>query len=295
MNKKVLFIINPNAGKAIIKNKVVDIIDLFNKKNYEVTTYITQSTKDAYLKTKEMHTWYDLILCSGGDGTLNEVISACIDVNYTKSIAYIPTGTTNDFATTAQLSKQPVECAQQIIDGTPTYYDIGKCNDTYFSYIAAFGIFSDIAYTTPQSSKNLLGHSAYLLESVKQWFNIPRFDIKIEYDNEVIEGTFNYGMITNSLSIGGFHFFSEAQVNLNDGLFECLFIKAVNNPSDLQSIISALLTKDFENCSQIIMFRTKKLKVSSSEELAWTCDGEFGGNLKICEIENLQNAIQIIK
>lgn len=295
MNQKILFIINPNAGKSNIKNKLLDIIQTFNVNQYEVTTYITQCSKDAYQKVIDNHSLYDLIVCSGGDGTLNEVISACMDCNYKKNIAYIPSGTTNDFATSAQISKDPLTCANQIVEGTPISFDIGRSNNSYFAYIAAFGVFSDVSYTTPQSTKNILGHSAYILEGVKQWLNIPKYQIKIECDNQSIEGLFMYGMITNSLSVGGYHFFNNHEVTMNDGLFECLFIKSVNNPLDYQSILSAILSKNFTNCPHIITFKTKHLKITSDVEIAYTYDGEFGGKEKVCEIMNIHNAIHIIK
>ncbi len=295
MSRNVLFLVHASAGKSIIKQKLSDVLDLFTKQKDLVHVHITQSKNDAYRQVLKHHKKYDLIVCSGGDGTLNEVIHACLDCSITQPIGYIPNGTTNDFASSAKLSKNPIKATKQLLNGTATAYDIGKCNDRYFSYIAAFGIFSDVAYTTPQASKNILGHSAYLLEGFKQWFNIPSYRVRIEYDHQIIEDTLTYGMISNSLSIGGFHFFNEQDVQLNDGYFECLFIKSVTNALDVQSILSALLSRNFKNCPQIITFKAKSVKIDCEEGLDWTCDGEFGGHHKTNTITNIHNAIRILK
>lgn len=295
MKKKLLFILNPTAGKAKIKNHLCNIIDTFIKNDYEVCVHTTQAKDDAYQTTKENIDEFDLIICSGGDGTLNEVIHAYVDVKSTKPFAYIPAGTTNDFATSINLSKSPLKCAKQIMNNETISIDIGKINEVPFAYIAAFGVFTDVSYTTPQSSKNILGHSAYVLEGMKQFMNMKEYPLKIKYDDVVIEDSFCYGMITNSMSVGGIHFFNEEDVNLNDGYFECLFIKRPNNPLDLQQLLQAFISKDLNKCSRVTIFKAKKINIQSENELSWTVDGEFAGSMKDCTIVNYQSALNIIK
>lgn len=295
MEKTLLFIVNPIAGKAAIKNKVCDIVSIFNTYGYDVTLFPTQKAEDAYYTTLTKANQFDLVVCCGGDGTLNEVTRAFIDAQLTLPFAYIPAGTANDFATTFGLQKIPIRCANQIMEGTPTSCDVGKFADKSFNYIAAFGLFSDISYTTSQTTKNILGQGAYMLEGFKKLLNIEKYRMSIQYDEHKIEDTFCYGMITNTLSIGGFSFFKEKEIQLNDGFFECIFVKYPNNPLDVQMITHAFISKNFEACSHIYMFKAKKLKITNKKSVEWTIDGEFAGTYKDCDIINLHEAIQIIK
>ena len=295
MAKSLLFIINPYSGKKIIKSKICDIIDIFIKHEYEVSLHVTQAPQDIIAVIETRANDFDLCICSGGDGTLNEMVRACTNINYQKAIGYIPTGTTNDFATTLKLSKNPVKCATQIMEGTTGFCDVGLLNQSAFIYIAAFGALTDISYTTPQSSKNILGHSAYVLAGMKQLIGLKKYRLNIEYDNEVIRDTFCYGMITNTLSVGGFHFFNEQDIDLNDGYFECMFVKYPNNPLDFQQILQAFVSKDIKNSSRVYVFKAKKIKIRSRKEIAWTLDGEFGGNYNEIEVVNKNKAIQIIR
>lgn len=295
MRKKLLLILNATAGKATIKNKLCDIIDLFIKNDYEVSVHTTQAKDDAYEYVLDNMNRYDLLVCSGGDGTLNEMIRAYMQLESNKPFAYIPAGTTNDFATTVGLSKSPIKCAKQIMNGEVTPIDIGEINEIPFAYIAAFGVFTDVAYTTPQASKNILGHSAYVLEGVKQFMNMKEYALKIKYDDIIIEDSFCYGMITNSMSVGGIYFFDEKDINLNDGYFECLFIKRPNNPLDLQQLLQAFITKDISHCPRVTIFKAKKVRIECDSVLSWTVDGEFAGNMQECTIINHQSALNIIK
>lgn len=295
MEKSLLFIINPHSGKKTIKSKVLDIVDLFIKHGYRVDLHITQSKNDITKIMKERGINYDLCVCSGGDGSLNEMVSACIDINLQQPIGYIPSGTTNDFATTLKLPKDLMKCAQHIIEGSSVECDVGLLNNSKFIYIAAFGALSDVSYTTPQASKNILGHSAYVLEGMKQLIGLKKYRLNIEYDGQVIKDTFCYGMITNTLSVGGMHFFNEQDVDLNDGYFECMFIKFPNNPLDYQQILQAFISKDLEKCPRIYVFKAKHLSIQSRKEIAWTIDGEYGGKHHLVEVVNKNKAINIIK
>ena len=91
--KKALFIYNPNAGKGLLKPKLSDIIDIIVKAGYEVVVYPTQKYKDAYYKVKTFTEEYDRVICSGGDGTLDEVVTGMMKREKKIPVGYIPTGT----------------------------------------------------------------------------------------------------------------------------------------------------------------------------------------------------------
>ena len=172
--KKMLFVYNPNAGKGLLKPKLADVLDIFVKAGYEVVVYPTQGYRDGYKKIRSMEDKFDLVVCSGGDGSLNEMIRACVEMKYQNPIGYIPAGTTNDFAKTLKLSMDPIKSARTIINGNYISCDVGMLNEMNFVYVAAFGTLSDVSYSTPQSTKNILGASAYVLEGIKQLFDLWR-------------------------------------------------------------------------------------------------------------------------
>ena len=278
--KKLLFVYNPRAGKEMLKPRLSDVLDIFVKAGYEVTVHPTQAYRDAYYQIKEYEVGkYDLIACSGGDGTIDEVATGMMKRREMGKdvvpVGYIPAGTTNDFAKSLHIPRKPLAAADNAVKGVPFPCDIGKFNDSVFVYIAAFGIFTDVSYETDQAVKNVLGHMAYILEGAKRIFNIPSYKIKVEHDGEVIEDEFIFGMVTNSRSVGGFSNMVGKNIVFDDGLFEVTLIKTPKNPIALQEIIAALLIEQVDT-KHMYTFKTKKITFDSVEEIPWTLDGEFG-------------------
>ena len=296
--KKLLFVYNPRAGKEMLKPRLSDVLDIFVKAGYEVTVHPTQAYRDAYYQIKEYEVGkYDLIACSGGDGTIDEVATGMMKRREMGKdvvpVGYIPAGTTNDFAKSLHIPRKPLAAADNAVKGVPFPCDIGKFNDSVFVYIAAFGIFTDVSYETDQAVKNVLGHMAYILEGAKRIFNIPSYKIKVEHDGEVIEDEFIFGMVTNSRSVGGFSNMVGKNIVFDDGLFEVTLIKTPKNPIALQEIIAALLIEQVDT-KHMYTFKTKKITFDSVEEIPWTLDGEFGGEHDEVVIENLNKELQIM-
>lgn len=292
--KRLLFIYNPRAGKELLKPKLSDIIDIFVKAGYEVVAYPTQSYRDAYRKVQQYEAGeYDLVVCSGGDGTIDEVVDGMMQRKERTPIGYIPTGTTNDFANSLHIPRGLLSAADNAVNGAVFPCDVGRFNDGTFVYIAAFGLFTDVSYETKQEVKNVLGHLAYVLEGTKRLFNVPSYRIKVTHDGETIEDEFIFGMVTNSRSVGGFRNMIGKQVVFDDGLFEVTLIKTPKNPIALQEIIAALLIEQVDT-KHMYTFKTEKIQFESLEEIAWTLDGEFGGNHDTVMIENLNKELSIM-
>ena len=242
MLKKALFIVNPHAGKGQIKYHLLSIVDILVKAGYTVTVYTTQCQGDAIRAVRERERDYELVVCSGGDGTLDEIVTGMIQSGFRTKIGYIPAGSTNDFANSLKLPSTMNKAAKIIAAGHPFACDIGIFNHDVFVYVAAFGIFTEVSYETPQEMKNMLGHTAYLLEGMKQIQNIKSYHMKVTYDDNVIEGEFIYGMITNSYSIGGIRNITGKDVALHDGLFEVTLIKRPDNLIELNKTLAALVS-----------------------------------------------------
>ena len=293
--KRMLFIYNPNAGKGLLKPKLSDVLDIFVKADYEVVIYPTQCYRDAYKKVIHTKESYDLIVCSGGDGTLDEVVTAMMKRSKETRIpiGYIPTGTTNDFASSLHISRDILDAADAAVHGKAFACDIGQFNHDIFVYVAAFGLFTDVSYQTDQKLKNILGHSAYVLEGVKRLSNIPSYHIKVTHGNEVIEDEFMIGMVTNSKSVAGFRNIKGKDVKFNDGEFEVTLIRRPKSILELQEIIAALLIESFDT-KYMYAFKARQITFESKEEIPWTLDGEFGGQHDKVEILNKQRALEIM-
>lgn len=296
MKKKLLFIYNPLAGKSKIKTWLSSIIEFFVKNNYEVVIYATTGKKDAkkiVLDCLSRDT-YELVVCSGGDGTLNEVISGIMNFENRTKIGYLPSGTTNDFAYNLKLPKNLPKAARAVLCGEEFPCDIGLINGEYFTYTAAFGLFTDTSYETPQTTKNVLGRMAYILEGIKRLPNWKAYHMEITCGDRVITDNFIYGMVTNSVSVGGFKGLTGKDVLLDDGLFEGIFIKMPQTVMDFQGVINDLLKGNL-NSDHIYSFPVKEILLTSEENVPWSVDGEYGGEYNSVNISNIQKAITIIR
>lgn len=303
-DKRMLFIYNPKAGKAQIKNKLSDILELFAAGGYEITVCPTRGHGDAEEITAGRQPVYDLLVCCGGDGTLDEVVTGMMKSSFQTPIGYIPAGSTNDFGGSLKLPKNMLQAAEAILLGDDFACDVGAFNEDVFVYIAAFGLFTDVSYETAQDMKNVLGHMAYLLEGMNRLSAVRSYHMKITYleqraqdgqaadKEQVIEDDFMFGMVTNSLSVGGFKYITGNNVKLDDGVFEVTLIKRPANPLELSNILISLVNRDI-NTDVMYCFRTSCLKVESEEKLAWTLDGEYGGSHSQVAIENRYRAIKI--
>lgn len=291
---RLLFIVNPRSGKAQIKNKLLEILDIFTKGGWEIEIYITQAPRDAVQVVEQRGGSMDMIVCSGGDGTLSETISGMMELGKPPVLGYIPAGSTNDFAASLRISSNTKQAANDIMTGIKSSIDIGYfCKQRYFVYIAAFGAFTEVSYLTPQDKKNLLGHQAYMLEGVKSITNLKSYRMRVEAEDFEIEENFIFGMITNTISVGGFKGLVTQDVALNDGVFEVMMIRTPKTPMDLTNIVSYMFLKEEQN-EYVYKFKTSHLRIIAEEPVDWVLDGEFGGTHTEVELENLSRKIEIV-
>ena len=291
--KKLLFVVNGHSGKGQIKNKLLDIIDIMIKEGYHVQVHTTQEREDATKVVREQAKYYDLVVCSGGDGTLDEAVTGMMQSEVRTPLGYIPAGSTNDFANSLEIPKDMIQAAKTAVLGVPFSCDVGEFNGDYFIYVAAFGIFTDVSYATSQELKNALGQVAYILEGAKRLHTIKSYHMRVEYDGNEIEGDFLLGMITNSTSVGGFKNMTGKDVKLDDGMFEVTLIHKPKNIIELNTIIASL-TNLKDETDLIDSFRADSVKFYSEEEIPWTLDGEFGGDHKEVQIKDHCKAVDIM-
>ena len=297
--KKLLFIVNPRSGKSKIRTKLLEVLDIFSKAGYDVQIHITQCPLDAKKAVIRKGKKADLIVCSGGDGTLNETVSGIMELKNPPALGYIPAGSTNDYGASLNIPKQIIPAAENAVWGESHMADVGLfCGERYFVYVAGFGAFTEVSYITPQDKKNFLGHQAYVMEAVKSLTSLKSSHMKIEWEKEdgstgEMEDVFIFGVITNTISVGGFKGLIRGKVVLNDGAFEGLFIHMPRTPIELSNIVSYLLIRDEQENECVKRIRSGKIKIHSNEPVDWVLDGEFGGTKTDVVIENLREKLEI--
>lgn len=292
--KKLLLIMNPAAGTKKANPHLPEILSVFGRAGYACLCFMTQKRGDGTSLAAQYAAQVELIVCIGGDGTFNEVISGVVSAGAATPIGYIPAGSTNDFAASLGLSKNVVQAAQDIAAGKPVSYDIGRFCDRYFTYVASFGAFTKSSYTTSQSVKNALGHLAYVLEGIREITSLHRYHVAVTLDDSLREeGDYIFGAVSNSTSVGGILTLDKNVVDLNDGLFELLLVKYPRNMSELAEVIKALTSQKYDSPA-LIFHPAKKLSVAADPGMDWTLDGEFAKGSASVEIENLHSAVNIV-
>ena len=292
--KKMLFIMNPFAGQKKANRYLPEILLMFTQAGYEIITFMTTGTgsaaKMAELRSRDV----DLVVCCGGDGTLNETVTGIIRAGATTPIGYIPAGSTNDFASSLNLSGNVLQAARDILEGQPVAYDVGKFGERYFSYVASFGAFTKSSYTVPQNIKNALGHTAYILGGISELSQIKNEHIRMEIDGQVVEDDYLFGAICNSTSIGGILTLDPKRVDMGDGLFEILLVRAARNLTEITECIQAVQTQEY-NCAMITFRSAKSVKIQADPTMLWTLDGEKEEGHAELTVENLHHAIHLMQ
>lgn len=292
--KKLFLVMNPCSGKKRANKVLAEIIDVFNRADYEVTAYMTAARGDATRAAAERAADFDRIICIGGDGTLNEVIAGLHEVGQQTPIGYIPAGSTNDFASSLGLPKDLLDAARLAATGEPRKLDIGSFNGRCFSYVASFGAFTRTSYATPQGMKNALGHVAYLLAGAKELTSIRSTHMRfVLADGTSFEDDYIFGAISNSTSVAGLLTLSPDLVDLNDGLFELLLIRKPHSLLELSDCVLALTTQEYHT-PMLTMVSTGRVEIDCPTELDWTLDGEYAAGQAHCVVENLHDAIRVI-
>ena len=293
--KTLMLIANPTSGKGHAKKILGSLIYIFRENGYLTNVYLTTAKGEAAEFAYEYSGDYDLLVCVGGDGTLSEVISGLmrLDKDRRPAVGYIPMGTANDIASSLGISKDPETAARDAVTGSPMIIDIGKAGDSMFSYIAAFGAFSEVSYTTPQNTKNILGHLAYIIEGISHLPSIRTHHTVVEYDEGTIDGDFIFGCVMNTLSVGGIVHFDPETVGLSDGYFEILLVKTPKNVLEYKDIIGSITSQKFDN-ENIVFMHSKKARFTFDEPVAWTRDGEDGGAHTDISLEDINCAVRII-
>ena len=297
--KRALLIINPVSGTLKARDSLYDIVDTFTRNRIIPAVVFTRRKGHATrLAAAASPKIYDCIICMGGDGTLNEVIAGAVSSGSGLPIGYIPAGSTNDFASGLGIPLDPVEAAEGISRAVRAKkgisVDIGRFGaDRYFTYIASFGAFTASSYNTPQSVKNVLGHLTYIFTGIRDFFRITPIHASVKADGRTYEGEYVFGGVCNSYSVGGIVRLSDDCVDISDGKFEIILVKAPRDIAEFNRVVTAVMTSDLD-CDLIEFFKASSAEFRLPSGTVWTLDGESaqGGNTVV--LSNLCRAVTLL-
>ncbi len=292
--KNISLIINPKAGHLISQQRGNRIAELLQKHSCNVRLFYTERRGHAMQIVADNAKKTDIFICCGGDGTLNETVNGVMEHAPNTPIGYIPSGTTNDFASTMKLSKNLDRAVSVITSGCLFQTDIGRIKESgrYFSYIASFGAFTSVSYQTPQETKNVFGHAAYIFDGIKSLKDIKGHRVTVYTDDGVIDGDFVFGSITNSMSVGGVMSFKKNDVCLDDGKLEVLLISMPENPQQLSDIMFQLLNQKHDG-KTVRLMHSSHIRMVFDAPTSFTADGEFAGEYVDISVDNVQKALKI--
>lgn len=294
--KKLLFIYNPHAGRGQVRGKLAEILNAFTRAGCLCTAYPTQGPGDAARCARELGPQFDRIACCGGDGTLHEVVTGLMDLpeGSRPPVGYLPAGTTNDYARNLKLPRGTEEMAALAASGEPRAVDIGRLGKSWFIYVAAFGLFTDVAYNTSQQFKNTFGHLAYVLKGVSELGNLKGYPLRVEHDGGTLEGEYLYGMVSNTVSVGGILGLPSDEVVLDDGLLELVLVEKPKTVAQLNAVIRALAKQEYDAESGVVGLHSSRFRITCGEPIPFTLDGEFGGEHPEAEIEAVSTPVRIV-
>ena len=296
MDKKLLFIVNPRAGKTKSRAPLFDAVSIYSEAGFLVSVRMTSRRGEATELAEELGADYDLVVCHGGDGTLNETVNGVMRIPREKrpAVSYLPGGSTNDFAASLNISSDPAEAARSAMRLQPREMDVGKFGERNFVYVASFGAFTKTTYTVPQDIKNVFGHFAYMLDGVKNLDTLCPYRMKITADGEVFDGEYLFGAISNSTSIAGLMKLSPDEVSFDDGQFELLLVPVPRTPAAMQALILALINKDYCNSEGLIFRHVRHVTAETAEDIPWTLDGEYDPGAPLVEIGIEENGVTMM-
>ena len=291
-SKKLLFIVNPVAGRKIYKKFFPEIIQAFMEAGYLVTTYLTQSPSDAERYAALCGADYDRVVCLGGDGTFAQVVAGLRRCGRDMPVGYIPAGSSNDFGALHGLSSDMVTAARDAVTGHVKAIDSGTFNDRPFVYVAAFGAFVATSYVTPQDLKNALGRPAYFLDVMRELPRIKAEHLRVTANGRTFEGNYIFGAITNNVSVSGVVSLPEGAVVTDDGAFEVVLIENLTTLPELSDTVYSVLTGDFIS-QQITFFHASELTIEADNPMDWTLDGEYHRGDLVVKIENHRQSLKV--
>ncbi|MBQ0065630.1 MAG: diacylglycerol kinase family lipid kinase [Firmicutes bacterium] len=292
---KLLFIINPNSGKKDSKTKLLDAFVEFSNAGYTVEVFCTLKAGDCLNKCRDHGSEYDIVVVSGGDGTVNEAtngLMACVGKK--PLLGYIPAGTMNDFSCNFGLTNSFKETSKKIMDGRTADFDVGSINGRYFNYVVGIGAFTNVSYDTDRELKSNIGDAAYILTALGEVVNLRPIQTKVTMDNDVFEGKISMLLIVNGYRVSGIDMVEKKEDLMNDGVFDIILVEWKENPIEFIASPILVMHPEWTNVSTVKRYKSSTIKVETEEFTEWTIDGEKGDKTKVAEIKNIPSALKIL-
>ncbi len=294
--RKILLVYNPRAGRNFSRKSAEQIAAGLVREGAAVTVKRTSCRGEA-TDFAVASVGYDMVVCAGGDGTLNETINGVLRIpqEYRPLLGYIPCGSTNDTATTLGIPTSLGKVSKLINSGNYMMCDTGVINDRHFICTCAFGYGTQASLTTPQSLKNKFGFLAYLFNAIRSLTDITPYKLKLTYDEGELEGEFLMGVLTNTHSVAGMFKLDTENIWQDDGKFELVLVSKIDSVVELPEVLGNLKKQTYDGRNLFLIQSEKfKFEFDGDVKVPWLVDGEYGGDYNVVNVCNLRKNIGLV-
>lgn len=286
--KKVKFLYNPRSGDKSIVNKLDDIIEIYQSRNYIIEPFrLSQGSKIKNALTS-IDEAYDHILVAGGDGTVDSVVNSMKKLKIDIPIGILPTGTANDFANMLNIPLDIESAVNQILNSKPKKIDLGKVNSSYFVNIASSGMFTDVSQKIDPILKNSLGRVSYILKGIEEAVNLKQFNVSIKSDEITYKGPMYLFLVFNGSTAGNINLAHSSKID--DGLLDVIVFKTMPAPKMVKVLRKLILGHPIDKIDDILYFKTNELFIDCLEKINTDIDGEKGPDFPLhitCESKSI--------
>ena len=290
--KKALVILNASAGIGNANAAGNAVAESLASDGYEVKT-VRIMTDEKVLAGAGFPDDSGLVVCCGGDGTFNQILNRYSGSETLPEFAYIPCGHTNSFAKSLGISEDTVAAVDTAVRGRSSKCDYGKVNDRSFNYVASFGSAATMTFVTSQQMKKVFEYSKHILRAIGELhMNMGEsFHMAIETDAGTFEDDYIFGAISNLSAVDGVHFSDESLKN-NDGIMDLMLIRRPGTRYQAKEVLNALREGAIDHPLIQIKHITSG-SFTSTSDIAWSFDGEFGGIQKQAKLEVLKEGLTV--
>lgn len=276
--KKVKFLYNPNAGNRRIQDLLDIIIRKFQEAGFIMNIYRSMCKGDMgnYIENYITNDNTDLLVVSGGDGSVNEVVNALMQKGLNVPLGLLPLGTANDFSTLIGMPQDIEDACDAIIKMQINPIDVGLVNGTYFVNVCSAGLFTSVSHEIDISLKNKFGKLAYYVKGLEQIQSYKPMHLEFETAEGKREEKVSLFLIFNGKSAGGFDKLGKYAL-IDDGLLDLVIIKAVAVHEILPLFIKVLQGEHLHD-SNVIYMQVPRVKISCINDgcAVSDVDGEQG-------------------
>lgn len=291
-----LVIMNPVAGQHDAGATRSAIEARFAQAQLRYTIRETHEAGDALRWAQQAaDDGFDLVVASGGDGTIMEALSGLMKGGSKIPLAQLPAGTANLLARALSIPTDLAEALDTLFTGKPIRLDVGYLprEDRYFALAAGAGYDARLIGDATRELKNLLGFGAYIVTGIKNLFTLRPARIELEIDGKRLRLRAHTIMIINVGAIDSVNVALGPDIHPHDGKLDVMILASASLLGALWTIVR-VLTRRFADTQDLRYISAKRIRIINARPaLPTQIDGEPLGTTPL-EVEAVADGALLI-